>query len=95
MFNLLGECWSRHLQIEFDPLQCVMDFKRNFPLDILSEAQAAQAMMNAGLPQRVAYSIAFSSIDDIEWVMQEIEREQNGITPLFDNSDGDGNGEYI
>lgn len=97
MFKLLAECWKRHLKVEVDPLQCVMDFKRNFPLDVLSEAQAAQAMINAGLPKRVAYSLAFSGIDDIDWVMQLIDEEQNSIPPLFDDdysSDderGDGN----
>ena len=70
-------------QVEFDPLQCVMDFKRNFPLDILAEAQAAQAMINAGMPKRVAYSIAFSCIDDIESVMQLIEEEQNSISRRY------------
>lgn len=93
MFKLLGECWQRHKQVEFDPLQCVMDFKRNFPLDILAEAQAAQAMINAELPKRVAYSIAFSCIDDIEWVMQLIEEEQNSIPPLFSENDNNSNDE--
>lgn len=89
MFKLLAECWKRHLKIKVDPLQCVMDFKRNFPLDILSEAQAAQAMMNAGLPKQIAYSLAFSGIDDINYVMQLIEEEQNGIPALFNDDEDD------
>lgn len=85
MFKLLSECWKRHLKVKVDPLQCVMDFKRNFPLDILSEAQAAQQMINAGLPKRIAYQLAFSGIDDIDYVMQLIEEEESGIPPLFDD----------
>ena len=65
----------------------MMDFKRNFPLDILSEAQAAQQMINAGLPKRIAYQLAFSGIDDIDYVMQLIEEEESGIPPLFDDVD--------
>ena len=87
MFKLLSECWKRHLKVNVDPLQCVMDFKRNFPLDILSEAQAAQQMINAGLPKRIAYQLAFSGIDDIDYVMQLIEEEESGIPPLFDDVD--------
>lgn len=90
MFKLLGECWERHLKIKFDPLQCIMDFKRNFPLDTLSEAQAAQALINAGLPQAVAYSLTLSGIDDISWVMKMIDEEQNSIPPLFDNENSGG-----
>ncbi|MDO5397052.1 MAG: phage portal protein [bacterium] len=95
MFKLLAECWGRHLKVEVDPLQCVMDFKRNFPLDVLSEAQAAQAMINAGLPKREAYSMAFSGIDDIDYVMQLIEKEQNGIPPLFDDNDEPGGDDIL
>ena len=50
-------------------------------------------MINAELPKRVAYSIAFSCIDDIEWVMQLIEEEQNSIPPLFSENDNNSNDE--
>ena len=70
-------------QIKVEPLQCVCEFKRNFPLDLLSEAQAAQAMISAGLPKRVAFSLAFSGIDDIDYVLDLIEEEMGGITSLL------------
>jgi SPP1 family phage portal protein len=90
MFKVLASSW-RKKRIAFDPLQCVMDFKRNFPLDILSEAQAAQAMLAAGLPKRVAYSMAFSSIDDVDYVMRLIESEENGIPDLLGGNSEDTN----
>lgn len=84
MFKLLASSW-RKKKISVDPLQCIMDFKRNFPLDILSEAQAAQQLIAAGLPKKVAYTLALSGIDDIDWVMDLIEQETNGIPDLPDD----------
>jgi len=83
MFRLLANVWGKK-QIKFDPLQCTMNFKRNFPLDLVSEAQAAQAMIAAGVPKRVAFEMCFSSIDDIEWVMQLIEEEKDSMASLMD-----------
>ena len=56
-----------------------MSFKRNFPLDLLSEAQAVQALIAAGLPKRVAFDVALSCVDDVDWVMQQIEEEKTDI----------------
>lgn len=81
MFGLLSKAWEKK-KIKIDPLQCVMEFSRNFPLDLLSEAQAAQALIAAGVPKRVAYQIALSCVDDIEYVMQLIEEEKEGIPSL-------------
>ena len=81
MFKLLASSWNKK-KIEVDPLQCVMDFKRNFPLDILSEARAAQALIAAGVPKQIAFTAALSFIDDIDYVMQLIEEEQNSIPSL-------------
>lgn len=78
MFKLLANIWDKK-QIKIDPLQCVMSFKRNFPLDLLSEAQATQQLIAAGLPKRVAYEIALSCVDDVEYVMQQIEEEKGDI----------------
>lgn len=78
MFTLLAKCWAKKT-IKIDPLQCVMSFKRNFPLDLLSEAQAVQALIAAGLPKRVAFDVALSCVDDVDWVMQQIEEEKTDI----------------
>lgn len=87
MFKLLSGAWNTK-GIEIDPLQCMMDFKRNFPLDLLSEAQSCQALISAGLPREVAYSLALSGVDDIDYVMQKIEEEENGIPDLLTNVNG-------
>lgn len=84
MFKLLANIWEKK-QIKIDPLQCTMSFKRNFPLDLLSEAQAVQALIAAGLPKRVAYETALSCIDDVDWVMQQIEDEKDGIPSLMED----------
>ncbi len=73
MFRLLANSWTKR-QIWADPLQCLMDFSRNFPLDITSEAQAVQALIAAGLPERVAYG-TLSFVEDVDWVMQLKEGE--------------------
>jgi SPP1 family phage portal protein len=92
MFRLLASAWAKK-QVKVDPLQCVMEFKRNFPLDLISEAQAVQALISAGLPKRVAFQIALSCIDDVEYVMQLIEEEKDGITPLLDPDEDDDDGD--
>lgn len=86
MFQLLAKAWAKK-QVKIDPLQCVMSFKRNFPLDLVSEAQAVQSLIAAGLPKRVAFDIALSCVDDVDWVMQLIEDEKDGIAPLMDDDE--------
>ena len=95
MFKLLASSWYKK-GIYIDPLQCVMEFKRNFPLDIESEARAAQAMIAAGVPKEIAYNLALSCVDDIDYVMQLIEEEQSNIPSLEyairqNNNDGQDN----
>ncbi len=87
MFKLLASSWAKK-RIVFDPLQAYMDYSRNFPLDTLSNAQAAQALINAGLPKEIAFDIAIPEIDDVDYVMSLIEQEQAGIPPL-DTDDKD------
>ena len=85
MFLLLSKAWAKK-QIKVDPLLCTMDCsKRNFPLDLQSEAQSVQALIAAGLPKRVAFETALSCIDDVEAVMQEIEMEKDSIPSLMDH----------
>ena len=81
MFKLLAASWEKK-RIEIDPLQCCMDFQRNFPLDLQSEAQAVQALINAGLPKRIAYA-QLSFVDDVQYVLDEIEAEKEDIPSLL------------
>lgn len=80
MWKLLASAWIKKGK-EIDPLQVTMDFNRNFPLDLANEAQTVQALIAAGLPKEVAYS-QLSFVDDVDYVMQMIEKEKDGILPL-------------
>lgn len=90
MFRLLAGVWAKK-GVKIDPLQCMTSYKRNFPLDILSEAQATQALIAAGFPKRVAYEVALSCVDDVEYVMQQIEEEKDGIPSLTEDTPDDEN----
>lgn len=80
MWKLLSSAWSKK-GIKVDPLQITMDFKRNFPKDLESEAQVVQALIAAGLPKSVAYA-QLSFVDDVDYIMQLIEAEKNDIASL-------------
>lgn len=93
MFRCLSNALAKK-SVVLDPLEVDLKFSRNFPLDLLSEAQSAQQMIAAGLPKRVAYSLAFPEIDDVDEVMQEIEAEKDDIPPL-DSADETTNVEQV
>lgn len=84
MFKLLASAW-RKKKINVDPLQCYMEYSRNFPLDIVGEAQAAQTLINTGMPKEYAWekSLSFVNGDDMEYIQQLIEDEQNSIPSLM------------
>ena len=83
MFRLLSTSWRNRLHLNAVPEQFVMEFTRNFPLDALSEAQAAQAMIASGLPKRVAFSNAYSFIDDVDYVLDLIAEEDGDTVSLY------------
>lgn len=83
MFKLLASSFNKK-RIPFDPLQCYATYKRNFPMDLLSEAQVVQALINAGVPKKVAYE-QLSFVDDIDYLMELIEEEKDGIPSLLDD----------
>lgn len=87
MFRLLAGVWAKR-RIKADPLQCTMAFKRNFPADVQQEAQMVQALIAAGLPKEVAFE-QLSFVDDIDWVMQMIEREKDVMSELMDDDTPD------
>lgn len=80
MFRLLATSWAKK-RINIDPLQCTMEFKRNFPLDLASEAQSCATLIGAGLPKRVAFS-QLSFVDDVDYIMDMIKEEEDGIPDL-------------
>lgn len=80
MFELLATSFIKK-KIPFDPMQCGVKFNRNFPVDYLSEAQAVQALIAAGLPKKIAFQ-SLSFVDDIEEIMRLIEEEQDDVSDL-------------
>lgn len=87
MFKLLASAWKKK-NINFDPLQVTMDFTRNFPLDLLTEAQTAQALKAAGLPDEIVFG-QMSFIDDVDYVLELKEQQKADITPLYENTKED------
>lgn len=85
MFKVLASAWEKK-RIMFDPLQATLEFKRNFPLDDLSEAQTAQAFIGAGLPKEWVFS-RISGVDDSAYIMELLEKEAGDITPLYEDED--------
>lgn len=81
MYKLLASSFNKK-KIAFDPLQCYTTYKRNFPMDLVSEAQTVQSLINAGLPKSVAFA-ELSFIDDVDYVLDEIEREKESIPSLM------------
>lgn len=80
MWRLLASAWAKK-GLHIDPLQVTMDFKRNFPQDTLTEAQTVQTLIGAGIPKEVAYA-QLSFVDDVDYIMELIEAEENGIPDL-------------
>ena len=92
MFKLLASSWNKK-QISFDPLQCYITFKENFPVDVQGEANAVSALINTGYPKRKAYE-QLPWVDDVDEIMQLIEEEKDGVADLYvdteeDNEDDD------
>ena len=89
MFQLLSFSWQERLKTTVVPEQCIMEFSRNFPLDALSAAQAAQTMIASGLPKRIAYANAYSFIDDVDYVMELAAKEEDdGLLSLYASGNG-------
>lgn len=83
MYKLLGSSFIKK-RIPFDPLQCYTVYKRNFPMDLVNEATTAQALVNAGIPKKIAFE-QLSFVDDIDYLMDEIEAEKDNIPSIMDN----------
>lgn len=86
MWRLLSSSWAKK-GIRFDPLQAVMTFKRNFPTELLENAQAAAALIGAGLSKKEAWSIAIPEIDDPDYSYELAEAEKDDVTSLYEDTD--------
>lgn len=81
MFKLLASSWNKK-RIPFDPLQAYSVYKRNFPMDLINEAQTVQGLVNAGMPKKIAFE-QLSFVDDVDYIMDEIEKEKEGVPSLL------------
>ena len=88
MFKLLASSWNKK-RIAFDPLQCYVTYKRNFPENVLNEAQAVSALISTGYPKRKAYE-KLPWVDDVDEIMELIEEEKNGVADLYEDTPDDG-----
>lgn len=79
MWQVLCSAWLKK-NIKIDPLQIVMEFKRNFPQDQLSTAQTAQAEIAAGLPRKFAYR---HFTDDPDWLLEMKKQEEEEIMAMY------------
>ena len=93
MYKLLGSSFNKK-KIAFDYLQCYTTYKRNFPMDLISEAQTVQALVNAGLPKQVAFE-QLSFVDDVDYIMALIEDEKDGIASLMEETPEDLEGDKV
>lgn len=85
MWRVLCSSWNKK-GIKADPLQFVMEFHRNFPMDRLNDAQTAQAYIAAGLPKEWVYS-QIPGIDDVDYILELIKSEKEDITPLYEDDE--------
>lgn len=75
MWRVLCSSWAKR-KVILDPLQITMEYHRNFPLDRLSEAQTAQALIGAGFPKEWVFSQT-AGVDDVDYVMELLEKEKS------------------
>lgn len=91
MFECLGAAWQSKGH-NIDPLQLFAEFTRNLPRTLATDAQAVSLLVGAGLPRQIAFGL-LSEIDDIDYVMQLVEQENDGLRPLSDPDFEDEEGE--
>lgn len=85
MWKVLTSSWNKRGN-NIDRFQITMEYKRNFPLDMLTEAQTTQALIAAGLPKEIAFGI-LPFVDDVDYIMELLEKEQDAIPALDDVPD--------
>lgn len=81
MWRVLSSSFAKK-NIKFDPLQTIMEFNRNFPLDTMSEAQTVQTLISAGLPKRYAFA-QLSGVDDVDYILDMLHEEREETAELY------------
>lgn len=92
MFKVLASSLAKR-RIAVNYIQCVMEFSRNFPLDLLTEAQALATFMSTGAISKRTALGQMSFIDDVDYELQLIEAEKDDVDDLFSKDVPDDNTE--
>lgn len=79
MFKTVASAWHKK-QIDFDPLEVVIEYKRSMPCDLTYEAEV-QAKLKGLISDQTRLNLA-SFVDDSEYEIELMEKEQEGIEPL-------------
>lgn len=88
MFELLARPWNMKTpSLKFDPLYVWYEFKRNFPKDLLYEAQATRQLKGMVSEQTRLSQLSF--VDDAQYELELMERERDAL-PDLDESNIDG-----
>jgi len=81
MFELLARPWNmKKPSLQFDPLNVWYEFKRNFPKDLLYEAQATQQLKGMVSEQTRLSQLSF--VDDAQYEMELMRKERDEIPDL-------------
>lgn len=89
MFSCVADIWQKK-RIIVDPFEMVYEFKRNFPLDLLFEADATGKLKGMVSEQTRLGLLSF--IDDPEYEMDLMAQEAEAIPQLDISGGGDENG---
>lgn len=81
MLKVIGTSFQKK-GIPFDYLQAYVEYKRNFPVDVVSEAQSVQSLINAGVPDEIAYG-QLSFVDDLNYLMDLKEQKKQDALDMF------------
>ena len=83
-FRVLATAWAKK-GIPVDYTNIFFQFKRNLPVNLLDEAQTT-AQLRGHVSERTRLS-QLSFVDDVEWEMEEMAKDNDGLINL---DDGDG-----
>lgn len=84
-FRVLATAWAKK-GIPVDYTNIFFQFKRNLPVNLLDEAQTT-AQLRGHVSERTRLS-QLSFVDDVEWELTEMAKDNEGLLDL-DKGDGD------
>lgn len=85
-FKVLATAWAKK-GIQLDYTNVYFQFKRNLPVNLLDEAQTT-AQLRGHVSERTRLS-QLSFIDDVDWELEEMRKDQEGLVDLDAISTGE------